>query len=325
MPLFSIIIPHYDIPDLLMRCLKSIPVSEEIQVIVVDDNSPDADTYLQRFPELSRPNLEFIRTTKGGGAGYARNVGLDHAKGKWLLFADADDLYVDDMYDIIGSYAESDADMIFFKQKSVLSADINQSVQRVEYLNAYIDHYFETGYDKFVRLRYCAPWGKMIKREYVESHHFRFDEVEYSNDYCFSVCTGYYANKIEVSNQVLYIYTYREDSLAGIFCSTSHELEVRSAVSFRIEKMFKQLNIDIEQQRPFTWYLAKMINQDWKLYRYYFYKLKEIYPSVPAVLSTLSKSEGIWFSVKLYFYSFWLSNSREVLASPNSRGRFFFV
>ena len=58
MPLFSIIIPHKDIPDLLMRCLSSIPVSEDIQVIVVDDNSADADTYLDKYPELSRPYLE---------------------------------------------------------------------------------------------------------------------------------------------------------------------------------------------------------------------------------------------------------------------------
>ena len=36
-PLFSIIIPHYNIPDLLMRCPKSMPVSEDILVIVVDD------------------------------------------------------------------------------------------------------------------------------------------------------------------------------------------------------------------------------------------------------------------------------------------------
>ena len=106
-PTFSIIIPHKEIPDLLMRCLQSIPVSEDIQVIVVDDNSADADTYLERYPELSRPYLEFIRTTKGGGAGYARNVGLEHAKGKWLLFADADDFYVDDMYSIICSYVDS--------------------------------------------------------------------------------------------------------------------------------------------------------------------------------------------------------------------------
>ena len=96
-PSFSIIIPHKEIPDLLLRCLKSIPVSEDIQVIVVDDSSADADTYLDRYPDLSRPYLEFIRTTKGGGAGYARNVALGHAEGRWILFADADDFFVDDL------------------------------------------------------------------------------------------------------------------------------------------------------------------------------------------------------------------------------------
>ena len=116
-PLFSVIIPHREIPDLLMRCLKSIPISEDIQVIVVDDNSPDANTYLERYSELSRQHLEFIRTTKGGGAGYARNIGLDHAKGKWLLFADADDFFVEDMYDIISSNADSEADVIYYKKE----------------------------------------------------------------------------------------------------------------------------------------------------------------------------------------------------------------
>ena len=127
-PLFSIIIPHYNIPDLLMRCLKSIPVTEDIQVVVVDDNSPDVDTYLERYAELSRPYLEFVRTTKGGGAGYARNIGMEHAKGKWLLFADADDLYVDGMYDIICQWVDSDADIVFFKIQSVMSDNLNQEI-----------------------------------------------------------------------------------------------------------------------------------------------------------------------------------------------------
>ena len=38
-PALSIIIPHKDMPDLLMCCMRSIPVSEDIQVILVDDNS----------------------------------------------------------------------------------------------------------------------------------------------------------------------------------------------------------------------------------------------------------------------------------------------
>ena len=305
-PSFSIIIPHYDIPDLLMRCLKSIPVSEDIQVIVVDDNSPDADTYLDRYPELSRPYLEFIRTTKGGGAGYARNIGLDHAKGKWLLFADADDLYVDDMYNIIRPYADSEADIIFFKEKSVLSTDIHQTIKRVEYINKYIDEYLETGCDKYVRLRYPQPWGKIIKREFVENYRFRFDEVEYENDHFFSVCIGYYAKKVDVSNQVLYIYTYRENSLAGVFCSKPNELKVRAEVSFRVEKLFRQLNVGIEPHRPFKWYLNKMLSQDRNLFRYYFYRLGEIYPSIPAVLCSLCEGKGRRFTFKLYLYSFWL-------------------
>ena len=133
-PLFSIIIPHFDIPDLLMRCLKSIPVSKDIQVIVVDDNSPDADTYLERYPELSRPYLEFLSAPKNGGAGYARNIGLDHANGKWLLFADADDFFVEDMYDIISSNADSEADVIYFKKESVLSENIIQKTDRDVYI-----------------------------------------------------------------------------------------------------------------------------------------------------------------------------------------------
>jgi glycosyltransferase involved in cell wall biosynthesis len=153
-PLFSIIIPHYDIPDLLMRCLKSIPVSEDIQVIVVDDNSADADTYLDTYPELSRPYLEFIRTKTGGGAGYARNVGLEHAKGKWLLFADADDFYVDDMYDIISMHVKSDADVIYFQKQAVYSDNLNRKSHRSSYVDEFMDIYFKTGDELPIRTRY---------------------------------------------------------------------------------------------------------------------------------------------------------------------------
>ena len=188
----------------------------------------------------------------------------------------------------------------------MLSDDIHQIIKRVEYMNKYIDEYFETGYDKYVRLRYPQPWGKMIKREFVENYRFRFDEVEYSNDHYFSVCTGYYAKEIEVSNQILYIYTYRENSLAGVFCSKPNELKVRAEVSFRVEKLFRQLNVGIEPHRPFKWYLLRMIYQDRYLFRYYFYKLPEIYPSIPAAIRSLCYGKGIRFTIKLYLYSLWL-------------------
>ena len=259
-PTFSIIIPHKDIPDLLMRCLRSIPVSEDIQVIVVDDNSADADTYLDKYPELSRPYLEFVRTTKGGGAGYARNVGLDRAKGKWLLFADADDFYVDDMYDIITTYAESDADVIYFQKQAVYSDDINRKSPRSGYIDKIMDIYLKTGDEVPVRTRYNVPWGKMIKKSLVENHHIRFEEIKYSNDILFSVHVGCLAKKIEAIDTVLYVVTSHEGSATYEFCKKPDELRIRAGAAFRYDSFLFQHNMS--QGREIVSYIKRMLSQD---------------------------------------------------------------
>ena len=301
-PMFSIIIPHKDIPDLLVRCLKSIPVSEDIQVIVVDDNSADADTYLDKYPELSRPYLEFIRTTKGGGAGYARNVGLDHAKGKWILFADADDFFVDDMYDIICSYADSDADLIYFKNKAVLSDNTSIKADRSSYVNKNIDQYLTDSDEWPMRAKMYAPWGKMIRRNLIVKNDIRFDETMYNNDVYFSLLTGYYSKIIEVVTRVLYVVTARSNSLAANFCSKPGELEQRAEVAFRCDIFMLQNGFC--RERMSRGYLTKMCNQDRKLFKEFFFRLDEIYPSKWSALRDISKGKSRRFKVKFYLYSF---------------------
>ena len=300
-PLFSIIIPHKEIPDLLMRCLKSIPITRDIQVIVVDDNSADADTYLERFPELSRPYLEFIRTKTGGGAGYARNVGLEHAKGKWLLFADADDFFVEDMHDIICSYVDSEADVIYFRKRSVLSENISIEKQRSSFIDKIIDRYLTDGDEWPVRFRLHTPWGKMVKRDLLVKYSIRFDEIVYSADVYFSLLVGYYAEIIKVVNKVLYVVTCRSDSLSADFCSKPGELEQRAEVTFRRDRFMLQNGVC--RGRSSKCYLLKMLKQDRKLFKYYFFKLDEIYPSKLSALRDISKNKPIRFKVKFYLYS----------------------
>ena len=145
---YSIIIPHYNIPELLIRCLKSIPVREDIQVIVVDDCSPDADTYMSRFPELSRPNLEFYSTQKGGSAGRARNVGLDHAKGKWLIFADADDYFTDKLDFFLKECVNCEEDIIYFDFK------LRQNSSIILLLKSFVGIFYR-GSVKFNRIEQC--------------------------------------------------------------------------------------------------------------------------------------------------------------------------
>jgi glycosyltransferase involved in cell wall biosynthesis len=306
-PTFSIIIAHYDIPDLLMRCLKSIPVSEDIQVIVVDDNSPDADTYLERYPELSRPYLEFIRASKNGGAGYARNIGLDHAKGKWLLFADADDFFVGNMYDIINTHVESDADVIYFQKWAVYSDDINRKSPRSGYLDRIMDIYLKTGDEVPVRTRYNVPWGKMIKKSLVENHHIRFEEIKYSNDILFSVHVGCLAKKIEAIDTVLYVVTSHEGSATYEFCKKPDELRIRAGAAFRYDSFLFQHNMS--QGREIVSYIKRMLSQDRNLFKYYFTRLDEIYTSKIAALKDITTGCPCRFKIKLYFYSFkiWIS------------------
>ena len=88
--IYSFIIPHHNCPNLLYRLLDTIPQREDIEIIVVDDNS-DAD----KVPLINRNDVQLflIPASESKGAGHARNIGLDHAKGKWLLFADSDDYY----------------------------------------------------------------------------------------------------------------------------------------------------------------------------------------------------------------------------------------
>lgn len=277
-PRFSIIIPHYDIPDLLMRCLDSIPVTEDIQVLVVDDNSPGADSYREKYPALSRPFLKFVRTNRGGGAGYARNVGLEYAEGEWLLFADADDFFATGMYELIASHADSEADLVFFRKKGVCSDDVHQESNQDLYLDSILDEYLRTGDEWPLRTRFIVPWAKMIRRELIIKNNIRFDEVKYANDCFFSVCSGYYARTIEVVDKVLYFKTQRPESLSTDFCAKPDELKIRAEVAFRVDQFLLQNNMC--RKHLFTEFWARMLKKDRSLFKYYYEnRIDELYPS----------------------------------------------
>ena len=59
---FSFVIPHKNTPELLQKCLNSIPDRDNIQVIVVDDNSDKKIVDFQNFPHWNGKNYEFYLT-----------------------------------------------------------------------------------------------------------------------------------------------------------------------------------------------------------------------------------------------------------------------
>ena len=159
--------------DSLPRLFKSIPVSDKIEVLLID-NSPEPIS--GKDVQTIHP-FQLLHSNPHSFAGGARNIGLDNAHGKWLIFADADDFFTPQAFDIFYSHFADEEDLIYFKSDSVYDDTLEPS-NRNSLFNAYIDDYVLGKIDEMeVRLSYLVPWGKMIKRELVVQYNIRFDEV----------------------------------------------------------------------------------------------------------------------------------------------------
>lgn len=208
---YTFIIPHHNAPQLLSRCLDSIPAREDVQVIVVDDNSEE-----NLRPVVTRKDVEIVYIDKQHtrGAGHARNEGIKRAKGEWLLFVDCDDFLAENILSMLDKYRASQSDIIFFKIAAVNSITLQPS-NRCLAFNAYIDAHQRHRPMSEGTLRYiqCVPWGKMIRRSLVADNHIQFEEIRYGNDVIFSLRCGTLAKSIASTDDVLYVVTDREGSL----------------------------------------------------------------------------------------------------------------
>lgn len=214
---YSIIIPHCNIPHLLQRCIDSIPVRDDLEIIVVDDNSNPEIVDFDNFPGKNRTDVITIFDKKGGGAGYARNVGVSKARGQWLLFADADDFFNYCLNDALDEYIDYECDIVYFKSSSLDSFSYTNS-NRGGIKNKLIDLWEKNPQLASLNLRYlpAEPWGKLIKRSLVLSNSICFDETSAANDLYFSYMTGFYANRISVDMRAIYCVTYREGSISTV-------------------------------------------------------------------------------------------------------------
>ena len=219
----SIIVPHYNTPDSLLTLLGTIPEREDIQVVVVDDNSSvpmeELKEKLKQFPRVEL----YANDTGTKGAGASRNVGLRHAVGKWLLFADADDYFTDGFYESIAPYLDSDYDMVYFPPTSMDVVTGQVSSRHVMYMEL-VEHYRQKPTVKnLTELKYgfCTPWSKLIRREIVEKNQIVFDEIMVSNDImCMTKC-AFYSAKTAASDRTIYCVTRGGKTL------TSHKDEKR--------------------------------------------------------------------------------------------------
>lgn len=117
-PILSVVIPMYNCAPVIVRCLDSIDYAD-CEIIVVNDGSKDnGDEIVVQYAE-NHPNVRLINKLNGGVSS-ARNLGIEEANGKYIVFVDADDYLAQGGLERIVTLAEQhQADIVKYKIHSL--------------------------------------------------------------------------------------------------------------------------------------------------------------------------------------------------------------
>jgi glycosyltransferase involved in cell wall biosynthesis len=229
---YSIIIPHKNSFKSLLRLCSSIPDDDDIQVIVIDDNS-DIKAIKQLQDIELNSNIEIIFCDLSKGAGGARNIGLQKAKGRWVLFADADDYFSIHLRDLLMENVESGADIIYFNTDSE-DENGKQTYRHLRYSKLVCDFINDNKKENALRYYFTSPWAKIIKRDLILKNNIKFDEIVASNDVMFSLKTAYFAKKIKAYKDILYVISLTKGSVTQIINKEYFNSKFKTALNANI-------------------------------------------------------------------------------------------
>jgi len=173
--LLSVVVPAYRVEEYLPACLDSLLAQryKNLEIIVVDDGSPDASAaitreYAQRDRRIcliSRPN---------GGLAAARNTGIDAATGEYLAFCDSDDIVLPDAYQAaMSSLTRTGSDFAVFAYQRM---DASHRWPPPPWIrHAHTSARLRTSLTDFPEAQVNAvAWSKVFRRSFWDAQRLRF-------------------------------------------------------------------------------------------------------------------------------------------------------
>lgn len=252
-PSISIIVPIYNREQWLSDCLDSILAQTftNWECILVDDGS--TDNSLKIAQEYAANNGRFIVfSQENQGVSAARNLGLDHAQGKWLAFVDSDDEIAPDYLEILYKLGEdNNADLVNASIEFVYDNNQTSSLILKDSIYNTLDEDFENYF--YIRISGIV---KLYRLAIIKLHNLRFDtDFSFAEDYIFTFEFYRHAQRLAASSKAIYKYNRREDNHNQLYTQLHDfrlELEVYNKLLSFYEQMknkFPQLNEQLIYKR----------------------------------------------------------------------------
>lgn len=243
MCLVSIVVPIYNVEKYLEKCIDSILMQSysNIEVLLINDGSKDNSEYIcKKYAQLDK-RIQYFKK-ENGGLSSARNYGIDHASGDYLIFVDSDDYISKEMVkclletalsqdaDIVEcNYIEFNEDEILFDDNYSNQVDVKvfQPVEAIESL---------------IRNIAITPnaWNKIYSKKLFDQ--LRYKVGIYHEDEEIIVKLLSISSKVCKIDVPLYYYLKRSGSIMNSQLNKKH-LDIIDIMNDRIESLHN-LNIN---------------------------------------------------------------------------------
>lgn len=174
-PFFSIIVPIYNIERYIEHTIESILRNQfdDYEIILINDGSTDnSKSIAERF--VNGKNI-FLYNEENKGLSGARNCGLKHARGTYIIFLDGDDNITNDMLIVLhDELIKKDRDILIYGRNEIYADKkiVPYKLQNKEFCDCKVYLQFALMNSTFR----TNVWDKVYKRNLIESNELKFDE-----------------------------------------------------------------------------------------------------------------------------------------------------
>jgi glycosyltransferase involved in cell wall biosynthesis len=232
-PLVSIIVTSYNVGSYLMEAVSSVLAQtyKKIELIIVDDGSDDVETI--KALKLCKEKKICVIIIENSGVSSARNIGVAHSRGEYIVFLDGDDIikptYIEQL--IKTKNEHPDAELVY---------TITRLFGKKNYLRP-------MGTPKFSRLLiyndYFAVTCLLSKSRFVEVGEFNEKMIDGIEDWEMFIRYCYPGMKVCRINQPLFLYRIKKVSRTTIVSAS-----VKKTLLMRLEIL--RNNIDVYSRYP---------------------------------------------------------------------------
>ena len=276
--MLSIIIPVYNVTPYIERCARSLfaQTYPDIEFIFVDDASPDnsieiLQNVIEDFPHR-KEHIHILHNRLNKGLAATRFVGIDAAKGDYILNVDSDDWIEPTMVEeMMQAAIKSDADMVCCNV--IKEYPDHQEILKYDYDEETINNGLLA---MNFREHHVAIWNKLIRKSLLIDNNIRnYPGINMGEDSALTVRLRYFSKKTVIVHKAFYHYNSRHDSMVAKI--SEEKVRERIELAKRIEGFFEERGEKDRFRKVINFY--KFQSKDWYLReRHDLRKWASIYP-----------------------------------------------